>query len=137
MSQLPKEWRFLRAAWVYALVVTGRSHAATELVSSTLGTLAGRQDIASPKRLKRLFFASLRRESFKPEQISEEEFAGDRGLWAMHQLSEPGRSALLFLHLRIFPTDQLADVLGKSENELPEILSTARAELATKLTPAS
>ena len=137
MSQIPKEWRFLRAAWVYALVVTGRSHAATELVSSTLGTLAGRQDIASPKRLKRLFFASLRRESFKPEQISEEEFAGDRGLWAMHQLSEPGRSALLFLHLRIFPTDQLADVLGKSENELPEILSTARAELATKLTPAS
>ena len=137
MSQLPKEWRFLRAAWVYALVVTGRSHAATELVSSTLGTLAGRQDIASPKRLKRLFFANLRRESFKPEQISEEEFAGDRGLWAMHQLSEPGRSALLFLHLRIFPTDQLADVLGKSENELPEILSTARAELATKLTPAS
>ena len=137
MSQLPKEWRFLRAAWVYALVVTGRSHAATELVSSTLGTLAGRQDIASPKRLKRLFFASLRRESFKPEQISEEEFAGDRGLWAMHQLSEPGRSALLFLHLRIFPTDQLADVLGKSENELPEILSTARAELATKLSPAS
>ena len=137
MSQLPKEWRFLRAAWVYALVVTGRSHAATELVSSTLGTLAGRQDISSPKRLKRLFFASLRRESFKPEQISEEEFAGDRGLWAMHQLSEPGRSALLFLHLRIFPTDQLADVLGKSENELPEILSTARAELATKLTPAS
>jgi DNA-directed RNA polymerase specialized sigma24 family protein len=136
MSQLPKEWRFLRAAWVYALVVTGRSHAATELVSSTLGTLVGRQDIASPKRLKRLFFASLRRESFKPEQISEEEFAGDRGLWAMHQLSEPGRSALLFLHLRIFPTDQLADVLGKSENELPEILSTARAELATKLTPA-
>jgi len=137
MSQLPKEWRFLRAAWVYALVVTGRSHAATELVSSTLGTLAGRQDIASPKRLKRLFFANLRRESFKPEQISEEEFAGDRGLWAMHQLSEPGRSALLFLHLRIFPTDQLADVLGKSENELPEILSTARAELATKLIPAS
>lgn len=136
MSQLPKEWRFLRSAWVYALVVTGRSHAATELVSSTLGTLVGRQDIVSPKRLKRLFFASLRRESFKPEQVNEEEFAGDRGLWAMHQLSEPGRSALLLLHLRIFPTDQLADVLGKSENELPEILSAARAELATKLAPA-
>ena len=137
MSNLPKEWRFLRAAWIYALVLTGRPHAATDLVSSTLATLIGRQDIVGAKRLRRLFFATLRREGCKSRQLDPVDFDGDAGLLATHQLSEPGRSALALLHLRLFPTDQLADVLEKSENELPAILDAARLELSTKLPPAA
>lgn len=133
MSNLPKEWRFLRAAWIYALVLTGRPHAASELVSTTLGNLIGRHDIVGPKRLRRLFFATLRREGCKSRQLETAEFEGGPDLFASHQLSEPGRSALILLHLRIFPTDQLADILGKSENELPIILDAARMELESKL----
>jgi len=137
MSNLPKEWRFLRAAWIYALVLTGRPHAATDLVSSTLANLIGRQDIVGAKRLRRLFFATLRREGFNSRQLDTVDFEGDPGLLATHQLSEPGRSALALLHLRIFPTDQLADVLEKSENELPTILDAARLEFESKLPPSA
>jgi hypothetical protein len=39
---------------------------------------------------------------------------------------------LSLLYLRLFSVDELADVLGKSEKELPDILAGARGALSGK-----
>ena len=133
MSNLPKEWRFLRAAWVYALVLTGQEHAATGMVSNALQGIAHRHDVVSTKRRRRLFFAMLFRKGEKNPCGACGGLPGDNGLAAFHQLEEPGRSALSLLYLHIFPADEIADILGTSEKELAGILTKARADLSEKI----
>lgn len=132
MSHLPKDWRFLRAGWVYALILTGREDAATKMVEGALQGIIRRHDVVSVKRRRRLFFAMLFREGRNLPCVGEG--AGERvgGLRFFHELAEPGRSALSLLYLRLFSVDELADVLGKSEKELPDILAGARGALSGK-----
>ena len=133
MSHLPKDWRFLRPAWIYALVLSGTTAKASELVSMVFGEISARHDVVTSRRRRRLFFAKLMREAASLPRVSETEFSGPAGLFSFHQLQEPGRSALSLLYFRLFSPEQLADVIGRPEKDLPAILATARAELAQKL----
>jgi DNA-directed RNA polymerase specialized sigma24 family protein len=130
MTNLPKEWRFLRSGWIYAFVLTGQSSGATEMVSKALQGVAARNDLVSSSRRKRLFFATLFREGHKfPRQTdpAEEKYST---LASLHKIQEPGRSALALLHLRLFDPDQIAVIIGKTEKELPAILAAAREEFS-------
>ena len=130
MTNLPKEWRFLRSGWIYAFVLTGQSSEATEMVSKALQGVAARNDLVSSSRRKRLFFATLFREGHKfPRQTepAEEKYST---LASLHKVVEPGRSALALLHLRLFDPDQIAVIIGKTEKELPAILTAAREEFS-------
>jgi len=133
MSHLPKDWRFLRPAWIYALVLSGTSAKASELVEMVFGELSSRHDVVTSRRRRRLFFAKLLREAGSLPRVLEDDFTGPAGLFPFHQLQEPGRSALSLLYFRLFTPEQLADVIGRPEKDLPEILAKARAELAQKL----
>jgi hypothetical protein len=134
MTQLPKEWRFLRSGWIYALVLTGRESAATEMVSKSLQSLVERNDLVGSTRRRRLFFAMLFREGQKIPRITEVAETNPARLACLHSLSEPGRSALALLHLRLFDLDQIAVIIGTTEKELPAILTTAREDFS-KLSP--
>jgi hypothetical protein len=133
MSHLPKDWRFLRPAWIYAVVLAGAPAKATELVCSVLSEISSRHDVVTSWRRRRLFFAKLLREASSLPRVSQSEFSGPMGLFPFHELQEPGRSALSLLYLRLLTPEQLADVIGRPEKDLPEILSKARAELSPKL----
>lgn len=133
MSHLPKEWRFLRPAWIYALVLAGTSAGATELVGTVFSQISSRHDVVTSRRRRRLFFAKLVREAGRLPRVSEGDFSGSAELFRFHELQEPGRSALVLLYLRLFTSEQLADVIGRPEKELPAILASARAELGQKL----
>jgi hypothetical protein len=117
------------------LVLTGREVAATEMVSKALQGVAARNDWVSSRRRRRLFFAILYREGQKiPYQDgpTEEEYST---LARLHKIQEPGRSALALLHLRLFDPDQLSVIIGKTEKELPAILTAAREEFSKIETP--
>ncbi|MFM8765510.1 MAG: hypothetical protein ACKOHM_13455 [Spartobacteria bacterium] len=130
MTNLPKEWRFLRSGWIYAFVLTGREEEATGMVSRALQGVAARNDLVSSRRRRRLFFAMLFREGQKIPRQSEP--AGEKYsmLAGLHKIREPGRSALALLHLRLFDADQVAVIIGKTEKELPAILTAAREEFS-------
>lgn len=133
MSHLPKDWRFLRMAWIYAVILTGSAERASELVGSVLSEVGRRQDVVGARRRRSLFFAILRRGAEGSPRRSEVDFTGPADLRCFHELSEPGRSALALLYTRLFDPAQLADVLGVTEAALPDILDAARSELSTKL----
>jgi len=130
MTNLPKEWRFLRSGWIYAFVLTGQSSGATEIVSKALQGVAARNDLVSSSRRKRLFFATLFREGHKFPQQTEPAEEKYSTLASLHKVQEPGRSALALLHLRLFDPDQIAVIIGKTEKELPAILAAAREEFS-------
>jgi hypothetical protein len=136
MAHLPKDWRFLRSAWLYAAILSGSSSKATELLDSVFGKISDRNDVVTARRRRRLFFARLLRDAGEMPRVAEAEFTGPTGLFPFHQLQEPGRSALVLLYFRFFAPEQLANVIGRPEKDLPGILSAARTELAQKL-PAS
>jgi hypothetical protein len=135
MTNLPKEWRFLRSGWLYAFVLTGREAAATEMVSKALQGVAARNDLVSSRRRRRLFFAILFREGQKIPRQAEPAEGKYPILAGLHRIQEPGRSALALLHLRLFDPDQIAVIIGKTEKELPAILTAAREEFSKIETP--
>ena len=134
MSHLPKEWRFLRSAWIYALVLTGRSESATSLVKETLNSIASRADVVSTRRRKRLFFSTLFRSATTQENRDTSQT--NEAVSTFHSLPEPGRSAATLLYLRIFTPEELAGILGKSLIELADILQATREEISKSTTPA-
>lgn len=133
MSHLPKEWRFLRSAWIYAHVLTGKAESATALVAETLKTIAGRADVVSPRRRKRLFFSTLfRNATSQPAELLGPSDATP-AVEAFHNLPEPGRSALTLLYLRAFSPEELAGILGKTPVELADVLQSTRREFSNRI----
>jgi len=130
MVHLPKDWRFLRAAWLYAVVLTGDANRSLDLVQSVLAGIGRRQDLVGLRRRRRLFFALVRREASEGARRAQADFIGPSGLFELHRMSEPGRSALALFHLRLFTPEELAGVLGLAEKNLPEILAAARGEFS-------
>ncbi len=135
MSHLPKEWRFLRPAWIYAHVLTGQPESATALVTETLKSIAGRADVVSPRRRKRLFFSNLFRTASAHPKALPSVMDIPPAVRTFHYLEEPGRSALTLLYLRVFTPEELAGVLGKSPIELADLVQSTRAELYSHLAP--
>lgn len=135
MSHLPKEWRFLRSAWIYATVLTGEAESATALVTETLKTIAGRADVVSPRRRKRLFFSTLFRAATAPPTEPRHSSDTPAAVKTFHSLPEPGRSALTLLYLRVFPPEELAGILGKTPIELADVLQSTRPEFSNRIPP--
>ena len=133
MAHLPKDWRFLRMAWIYAVVLTGDSSRASDLVRTVFAEVGRRQDVVSAHRRRRLFFALLRREGAGLPRCAEDAYRGPADLFLFHQLGEPGRSALALFYSRLFGAHQLADVLGVPERDLPGLLASARDGLSEKM----
>jgi len=134
MAHLPREWRFLKAAWVYALVVTGSAQSATEKLLVALSATVARLDVAFSRRRRRFLLAKLHRDCAGAPSDSGQTL--DASLEPFRKIPEPGRSALLMLYLRLLPADEIADVVRKSEKELPDILAAARASLESAWEPA-
>lgn len=131
MSHLPREWRFLKAAWVYALVVTGSAQSASEKLLVALSATVARLDVAFSRRRRRFLLAKLHRDCAGAQADSGQPL--DASLEPFRKIPEPGRSALLMLYLRLLPADEIADVVRKSEKELPDILTAARDNLESAL----
>ncbi len=135
MTHLPKEWRFLPDAWSYAVILTGSPQSPTDLVTNTLNSVATRHDILGNKHRRRVFFATLFREAQKnPRRESPEPDLSD-DILKLHSLPEPGRSAIALCHMGLFPIDQIADIVGKNERDLPELLVATRAALTSPPKP--
>jgi len=100
------------------------------MVSKALQGVAARNDLVSSSRRKRLFFATLFREGHKFPRHTEPAEEKYPTLASLHKIQEPGRSALALLHLRLFDPDQIAVIIGKTEKELPAILTAAREEFS-------
>jgi len=133
MSSLPKEWSFLPDAWKFALVLTGCESAATALVTATVRTISRRSDLHESARMRRVFFSHLSREGAKAARIETPATPAERKAFCFHQLPEPGRQALALFSLGLFPGEQLAGLLGKSESALAKTLGEARARLQANL----
>jgi len=104
-----------------------------DLLESVFRELSARHDVVTARRRRRLFFAKLLREAGSLPRLAQADFSGPAELFPFHELQEPGRSALVLLYFRLFPPEQLANVVGRPEKDLPAILSDARTELAQKL----
>ena len=135
MTHLPKEWRFLPDAWSYAVILTGSPQAATDLVTNTLHGLASRHDILGNKHRRRVFFATLFRDANKSPRLALPESELSEDTLELHRLSEPGRSTLALFHLGFFPIDEIADIVGKNEKEMPDILVATRTALTSPPRP--
>lgn len=135
MTHLPKEWRFLPDAWSYAVILTGSPQAATDLVTNTLNGVATRHDILGNKHRRRVFFATLFRDANKSPRLALPESDLSEDILGLHRLSEPGRSTLVLFHLGFFPIDEIADIVGKSEKEMPDILVATRTALTSTPRP--
>jgi DNA-directed RNA polymerase specialized sigma24 family protein len=130
MSCKTDEWPFLDDAWKYALVLTGREADALESVRATLALLARRTDAADPAREKRILFSSIYRSAKPTTPASEPPSAAEQAVDPLHNLPEPGRSALTLLCLGLFSGEELAGVLGEPLPDLARALGDARHTLA-------
>lgn len=135
MSSFPKEWPFLTEAWKFALVLSGRESAATELVSGTLAAISKRPDLHEVGRTKRIFFSMLCREGAKFTGVSAPETPTEQAVYFLHQLPEPSRKAMALLCLGVFSGEHLAGLLGQSEAGLARCLDEARARLRPQFAP--
>lgn len=118
-------------------MLTGGPDTATSLVSETLSAIAGRADVVSTHRRKRLFFSTLFRAPRTVAAATDPDSSTPPAIATFHALSEPGRSALTLLYLRVFPPEELAGILGKTQIELADILHSAREEFSRQSSPAS
>jgi len=135
MSAAQDEWPFLDDAWRYALVLTGSETAALELVRSSLAKLARRSDAGDLARSRRILFASLYRQSLSKPLMSDPSTEAETRTRPLHELNEPGRSALTLLGMRLFDGEDLAGLLGESLPSLAKSLEEARRRVALEPKP--
>lgn len=117
----PDAWGFLPSAWVCAQVLSGSPQAATDEVRVAVRALGGRPDIVTSRRRERMIFKSLF--SKKRPDLRE---CSSPVLARLQSLPEPGRSALLLLHLTGWEVSVIADFLELPKSRLPRLLFEAR-----------
>ena len=117
----PDAWEFLPSAWVCAQVLTGSGQMATEEVRAAVAALCGRPDIVTRRRRERMIFKALLSRKF-----SAASGLSSLVLSRLQNLPEPGRSALLLLHLTGWDVAAIADFLEVPRSRLPRLLFEAR-----------
>lgn len=135
MSAAQDDWPFLDDAWRYALVLTGSETAALELLRSSLNKLARRSDSGDSARARRILFASLYRQSLAKPITSEPSTETEARTRPLHELKEPGRSALTLIGMKLFAGEELAGLLGESLPSLAKSLEEARRRVTIKMHP--
>jgi hypothetical protein len=117
----PDAWGFLPSAWVCAQVLGGSAQAATEEVRAAVRALGARPDIVTRRRRERMIFKAL----FSKKRPDLRELPSPV-LGRLQNLPEPGRSALLLLHLTDWEASAIADFLELPKSRLPRLLFEAR-----------
>ena len=116
-------------------MLTGSETAALELVRSSLDKLARRSDAGDPARARRILFASLYRQSHAKPITSEPSTETEARTRPLHELNEPGRSALTLIGMKLFAGEELAGLLGESLPSLAKSLEEARRRVTIKMHP--
>jgi hypothetical protein len=125
MSELPEDWVFVETAWRFALLLTGCHEGTSKVFKDSVEELLRHPHPGDLERTRRLFFTVVRRRSLGfPARC---ELNGTAA--KLHELLEPGRSALALLYLGALPASDIQRVLNIHERELADVMDKARSAL--------
>ncbi len=125
MSDVPEEWEFVETAWRFALLLTGCHEGTSTVFKDSVEELLRHPHPGDLERIRQLFFTVVWRRSLRfPARCELEGIAAK-----LHQLSEPGRSALALLYLDALPAADIQRVLNIDERLLAVALDQARCAL--------
>jgi hypothetical protein len=125
MSDLPEEWNFLKTAWRFAFLLTGCHEGTSKAFKDSVEELLRHPHPGDLERTRQLFFTVVRRRSLKCPARCELEGTAAK----LHELPEPGRSALALLYLDALPAVDIQRVLNIDERLLAEAMDKARCAL--------
>lgn len=125
MSDVPAEWTFLSTGWRLALILTGGREGASKAFRETVEEVKHHPNAGDHHRLEILFFSTLRRRCLRIPASSE---LTDLPL-RLHQLEEPGRSALALVWLNALSINDLHRAVGVEDSILADAVEKARAQL--------
>ena len=128
MNDLPKEWVFLETAWRFAFLLTGCREGTSKVFKDSVEELLRHPHPGDLDRARQLFFEVVRRRSLDFPARCELQGTAAK----LHELPEPGRSALALLYLDALPAVDIQRVLNIDERLLPEAMDNARAALREK-----
>ena len=125
MSDVPAEWTFLKTGWRLALILTGNHEGASRAFSDAVEEVRRHPNAGDLHRLEVLFFSTLRRRCLRVPAANQLQ-----GLVsALHQLPEPGRSALALIWLDAISADDLHRVVGVEDALLADALEKSRQQI--------
>jgi hypothetical protein len=125
MSELPEDWVFVETAWRFALLLTGCHEGTSTVFKDSVEELLRHPHPGDLERTRRLFFTLVRRRSLRfPARC---ELNGTAA--KLHELAEPGRSALALLYLGALPASDIQRVLNIDERGLADVMDKARSAL--------
>ena len=125
MSNLPEEWVFLKTAWRFAFLLTGCHEGTSKVFKDSVEELLRHPHPGDLERTRQLFFTVVRRRSLKFLARCELEGTAAK----LHELPEPGRSALALLYLNALPAADIQRVMNVHERLLAEAMDKARSAL--------
>jgi hypothetical protein len=125
MSDLPEEWNFLKTAWRFAFLLTGCHEGTSKAFKDSVEELLRHPHPGDLERTRQLFFAVVRRRSLKCPARCELEGTAAK----LHELPEPGRSALALLYLDALAAVDIQRVLNIDERLLADAMDKARCAL--------
>ena len=125
MSELPEDWVFVETAWRFALLLTGCHEGTSTVFKDSVEELLRHPHPGDLERTRQLFFTVVRRRSLRfPARC---ELNGTAA--KLHELPEPGRSALALLYLGALPASDIQRVLNIDERGLADVVDKARSAL--------
>ncbi len=125
MSNQPDEWDFLQTAWQFAHLLTGCEKGAAAVFDDAVAEVLKHPDGGDHERAKWLLFRAVRLRCLKYPAANE--LTGTAA--KLHQLPEPGRSALAILCLDALDAEDIRRVLHLHDRELVLAVEKARAAL--------
>jgi hypothetical protein len=125
VSELPEDWVFVETAWRFALLLTGCHEGTSKVFKDSVEELLRHPHPGDLERTRQLFFTVVRRRSLRfPARC---ELNGTAA--KLHELAEPGRSALALLYLGALPASDIQRVLNIDERGLADVVDKARSAL--------
>jgi hypothetical protein len=128
MSDFPEEWVFLKTAWRFAFLLTGCREGTSKVFKDSVEELLRHPHPGDLERARQLFFTVVRRRGLKFPARCELQGTAAK----LHELPEPGRSALALLYLDALPAVDIQRVLNIDGRLLAEAMDKARSALREK-----
>ena len=125
MSDIPEDWFFLETAWRFALLLTGCYEGTSKVFKDSVDELLRHPHPGDLERTKQLLFTIIRRRSLKFPARCELEGTAAK----LHNLPEPGRSALALLYLNALAASDVQCVVNLDERLLADALDKTRSAL--------
>jgi hypothetical protein len=128
MSDVPAEWMFLETAWRFAYLLTGCNEGTSKVFQDSVEELLRHPHPGDLERTRQLFFTAVRRRSLRFPARCELDGTAAK----VHELTEPGRSALALLYLDALGAADIQRVLNIDERMLADAVDKARSALRQK-----